>query len=310
MTSDRADEPWLSDEPWPDAGPPAAGDRSAPAAEPPRPGKASRRRLAWGPRLELFGAPASPWRGLLLPLPWCAAVLQVLLLRLGASPQWPAFGTHLAEALWLLWAPFVLATGGHVVGRGLTHLVFRLTGGSRHLDTSPRRSHYAVAFALAAAPLVAVQLHLPALDAYMTLRFELMQRFFPGSVVYFGYTPDWANLWVLGVFPLVWWQASRLVAAIPPGRLLGLQRELARLRGELAWGPEAWGATVGEVVDRWLADLSPGVGEAPEAGESRRRHRQRWVVLRRELVAAWVGSPPDLPRANRAIELFRSGRAG
>jgi hypothetical protein len=289
VTQDQAEAPW-------------------PSIEPTSPAPASRRRWSLAPRAELFGAPASPWSALLAPLPWLALLLQLLLIRLGTSPGWPAVAMHAIEALWLLWAPWWLASVGHGVGRWVSEAVFHATKGRRHLDASARRWHYGLAFGVCALPLALVQWHGATLEAYMTLRIVLVRALGPAGTVHVGYDPDLTNMWVLAVFPVVLWQAGRAVGRIPPGRLLGLQRELARLRGELAWGTEAWAATVGEVVDRWLGDLGPGLGAAPEAGESRRRQRQRWLALRRELVAAWVGSPPDLPRANRAIEQYRSGR--
>ncbi|MEB3223048.1 MAG: hypothetical protein VKS61_13305 [Candidatus Sericytochromatia bacterium] len=289
VTLDQAEEPWPSIDP-----------SSLPATP--------RRRGGAVLGAELFGAPASPWGALLTPLPWLALALQVLLLHLGNAPGWPAAGVHATEALWLLWAPWWLVTVGHGLGRWASEGVFLATRGQVHVDASPRRWHYALAFAVCAAPLVVIQWHGATLEAYMTLRIMLARALSPAGTVHVGYDPSVTNLWVLAVFPLVAWQAGRAVGRIPPGRLLGLQRELARLRGELAWGTEAWGATVGQVIDRWLADLGPGLGEAPEAGESRRRQRQRWLALRRELVAAWVGTPPDLPRANRAVEQYRSGR--
>ena len=110
---------------------------------------------------------------------------------------------------------------------------------------------------------------------------------------------------LLGVLPAVHWQVRRVIVKVPCGRLWGLQRELARLRGAVAFQPDAWAQVVGEAFDRWLADLAPPEIDTP--GERARQHRLRWAALRKEVVEAWRETPPDLARANRALSLYRQG---
>lgn len=258
--------------------------------------------------LEAFGRPAGPWGAVFAPVPLAAAGLLIAKWLLWPMGSLPWLADRAGEALYLLIAPFVLATLAHAACQAASEAAWRATEGRRQLDWSPRRWHYFVALFLAAQPLWVLQTSGWALDRYLDV--SLWVRSVVGSMAsgHVGYDPSLANLVTLAVFPLVAWQAGRIVSAVPPGRLLGLQRELARLRGALAWGPEAWGLAVGEAVDRWLADVAPRDGEAPLAGEGRRRHRQRWSALRRELVAAWVVEIPDLARANRALHLYRKHR--
>lgn len=264
----------------------------------------------WSPavafaRPEFWGQPGNLRGVLLAPLPGLALAGHLALLMLGPPPQWPTLGTQGAEVLWLLWAPFWIATLAHAMWRSISDLRWLQSRGLRHIDWSPRRSHYVASFVLAAIPLVVVQWHEKALDLYLWVVWNSHQWGIFQGPSHVGYTPGWQNLWVLLAGLAVGWQASRHILQIPPGRLMGLQRELARLRGEVTWGPEAWGSAVGEAVDRWLSDLIPGAGAPPSPGASRWQQRQRWARLRREIIAAWVCSPPDLVRANLAIENYR-----
>lgn len=258
--------------------------------------------------LETFGRPAGPWGALFAPVPLGAAA--ILAAKWIAVPHaaWAWGADRLGEALWLLVMPFVLATLAHAAAQAASEIAWRLSEGRRHLDWSPRRWHYVAAFALAALPLVALQLSTWLLDTYLTAAIALQSILGPLGALHLGYDQRLTNLFVVAVFPLVYWQAARIVEAVPPGRLLGLQRELARLRGAVAWGPDAWGEVVAEALDRWAADIAPGGDEIPRYGELNRRHRQRWAALRKEIVAAWQGTPPDLARANRALHLYRSSR--
>jgi hypothetical protein len=256
--------------------------------------------------MEQFGQPGRLRNVLQAPLPALALGLHGLLLFFGMPPQWPAAGTRVAELLWLLWAPFWGATLWHVVLRILSNVRWKRSRGLKHLDWSPRRGHYLAAFFLAACPLIVAQWSEKALDLYLWASWYSQQWNVLSRSAHVGYTPGVDILWViLAAAAPVWWQATRYIQAIPPGRLQGLQRELARLRSEVTWGPEAWGTTVGEVLERWLKEIIPGSGSPPAPGASRWRQRQRWVRLRREIVAAWVSSPPDLTRANQALANFR-----
>lgn len=258
--------------------------------------------------LETFGRPAGPWGALFAPVPLGA--LALLGAKWLAVPHgtYPWLADRAGEALWLLIMPFVLTTLAHGAAQVVSEIVWRLSEGRTHLDWSPRRWHYGVGFAAAVLPLLALQVSSWLLDAYLGVVLATQSVLGPMSAVHVGYDPRLTNLFVVAVFPLVAWQATRIVAAVPPGRLLGLQRELARLRGAVAWGPDAWGEMVAEALDRWTADLAPREGEIPQAGEARRKHRQRWAALKKEIVAAWQGVPPDLARANRALHLYRSTR--
>lgn len=294
MTATAHPFPDLEDVIEPDAPPPPADEATG------------WRRLHEAVGLETFGRPAGPWGALFAPLPLAAAALLATKALLWPAATLPWLADRVGEALYLLAAPFLLATLWHALARSASEAAWKASQGTRHLDWSPRVRHYLVALAVAAVPLLVLQLSAWALDRWLDLALWVQGL---GGVAHVGYDPGLSNMFTLiPVFPLVWWQAARLVAAVPAGRLLGMQRELARLRGALAWGPEAWGLAVGEAIDRWLADLAPGDGEAPLAGEGRRRHRQRWSALRRELVAAWVADVPDLARANRALHLYRRSR--
>lgn len=258
----------------------------------------------------MFGRPGRLRGMLFAPVPALALAGHLSLLLVGAPPQWFIQGVWATEILWLLWAPFWLATAAHAALRAVSGVRWRRTRGTRHIDWSPRRNHYLIAFVVAALPLAWVQGSEQALDFYLWAAWYSRQwGIFPGPA-HIGYTPGWQNLWVLCTASAVWWQASRHVLRIPPGRLTGLQRELARLRGEVTWGPEAWGSAVGDAVDRWLNDLVPGAGAPPAPGASRWQQRQRWARLRREVIAAWVCSPPDLARANLALVAYRRSSQG
>lgn len=258
--------------------------------------------------LEAFGRPAGPWGALFAPVPLAAAALLITKWLLWPAGALPWLADRLGEALYLLVAPFVLATLWHALAQSASEAAWRASQGTRQLDWSPRRAHYVSALGVAVLPLLVLQLSGWALDRYLDASLWVQSVVGPMASGHIGYDPGLANLFTLAVFPLVYWQAARIVSAVPAGRLVGLQRELARLRGALAWGPEAWGLAVGDAVDRWLSDIAPRDGDAPLAGEGRRRHRQRWSALRRELVAAWVCDIPDLARANRALHLYRRSR--
>lgn len=255
--------------------------------------------------LEAFGRPAGPWGAMFAPVPLTAAGLLVTKWLVWPAGAMPWLADRVGEALYLLAAPFVLATLWHAVAQSASEAAWRASQGTRQLDWSPRRSHYLTALGFATLPLLVLQLSGWALDRYLDVSLWVQSVIGPMAPGHIGYDPRLTNLFTLMVLPLVYGQAARIVSAVPAGRLVGLQRELARLRGALAWGPEAWGIAVGDAVDRWLSDIAPRDGEAPLVGEGRRRHRQRWSALRRELVAAWVADIPDLARANRALHLYR-----
>lgn len=258
--------------------------------------------------LEAFGRTAGPWGALFAPVPLGAAALLGAKWLAVPHGAYPWLADRAGEALWLMIMPFVLATCVHAAAQAGSEIAWRLSEGRRHIDWSPRRWHYAAAFGLAALPLLGLQVSAWLLDTYLAGAIAIQAVLGPLGAIHVGYDPRLTNLFVVAVFPLVYWQASRLVEAVPPGRLLGLQRELARLRGAVAWGPDAWGEMVAEALDRWAADIAPAGADVPQYGELKRRHRQRWAALRKEIVAAWQGTPPDLARANRALHLYRSTR--
>jgi hypothetical protein len=253
--------------------------------------------------LELFGRPVSPWGALIAPVPVAAAVL--LAVRLFALPAhtWPWAAARLGEAAWLCLMPFVFATIYQAMAMALSEHVWRESEGERHIDYSARMGHYVAGIGLAVLPLVALQLSDRVLGAYMAVGFKVQSLLAPGQSIHMGYDPDVANLMVLGVLPLVLWQARRLLARVPAGRLLGFQRELARLKGAVAWDQKAWGEMVGETFARWMADLQP----SSVSREASRRARLHWMNFQREVVAAYQQAPVDLARANRALATFRQG---
>lgn len=257
---------------------------------------------AWFGR-ERFGFPVAPWGTLATPVPVGAGLL--LAVRLFALPAhtWPWLADRLGEIAWVCLMPFVLATLGQAVAMAYSDHAWRESEGERHVDYSPRTWHYAVAVAIAAAPLFALQLSNRCLNAYLKLSWLAQSFVAPNRPVHVGYDPDLANLMVLGVLPLVFWQVHRLMRRIPCGRLLGFQRELGRLKGAVAWDAKAWTETVGAVFERWTADLLP----ADTGSERARQHRLRWLNLYREVVAAYQQQPADLARANRALATYRQG---
>lgn len=244
----------------------------------------------------------------LAPVPLGALLLCVAALaRLPAGTlPWPS--ARLAEAAWLCFMPFWLAALGQLIGGAVSAVVWRASRGDVHLDCSPRRWHTYVAFAISLLPLIALQGSATFLDGALALGLQLAGRLGPLPVVHLGYDPQWSNLAVVAVFPLVVWQTRRLVARIPDGRLVGLQRELSRLRGAVGWQTEAWTTLVAEAFDRWLADLRPPERDSSLSGKAGRRHRLRWTLWRQESIAAWSQAPPDLARAQRALMRYREGR--
>lgn len=256
---------------------------------------------------EMFGRPAGPWGAIFAPVPLAGAFLLSVrqgLIVTGASP-WLV--DHVGEVGWCLFAPFVLATAGQAIARARSDHRWRESEGETHLDYSPRRWHYALAFAACALPVVALQISPWLLERYMAASLWLRTGLGFAGAGHVGYTPGPLHLLALGALPLVLWQAERLLRLVPCGRLLGLQRELARLRGAVAWEPEPWGALVAERFDAWLADLSPGAAHDGPVSEAKRRRRVRWAGLRKEVVASFSALPPDLPRANRALHAYRQG---
>lgn len=251
---------------------------------------------------ETFGHPVGPWRTLFAPVPLGAAMLFAARQAFLPLNAWVWAAERLDEMAWLLWAPFALATLGQALAMALSAQRWRETEGEQHLDYSPRAWHYGLATAIAALPLVLLQGCPPALDLYLSVQLRLAALL--GHAASVGYDPDWSNLVVLGVLPLVAWQTRRLLAGIPCGRILGFQREIARLRSAVAWEAIAWEGTVADTFDHWVEDLLPPLTDSPVAGRERRL-RQRWGALRREVVLAFLASPPDLLRANRALALFR-----
>jgi hypothetical protein len=253
--------------------------------------------------LEGFGRPVSPWAALLTPVPVGAFLLMVV--RLFALPQhtWPWLADRLGEAAWVVWGGFAFATVGQAIAMAWSNRVWRETEGEKHLDYSPRGWHYVVGVLVAMLPIAGLQLSSKVLNAYLRVSWQLQSWVFPGQPVHAGYDPDLGNLLVVGVLPVVLWQARGVVARIPCGRLLGFQRELARLKGAVAWDAKAWGEAVGETFERWMADVHPiGAGAKRE-----RQHRLRWMHFTREVVAAYQAQPADLARANRALATYRQG---
>jgi hypothetical protein len=159
--------------------------------------------------------------------------------------------------------------------------------------------------AIAILPILALQFSGGALDLYLALSFKWHMLAGPLADVHVGYNPHPTNLIALAALPAVWWQVRRQLVLIPCGRLTGMQRELARFRGAVAWDPEAWSLLVGDTFDRWLGDIAPKNLDDPPATEATRLFRRRYAALKQEVVASFVASPPDLPRANRALGHYR-----
>lgn len=253
---------------------------------------------------EMFGRPAGPWGALFAPVPLVG--LGLLALRLLPLPGgWSWLMTRLGELGWLMLAPFVLATVVQGVAMGVSEARFRASGGQEHRDCSPRAWHYYGAIALTALPVVLLQLGGPFLDFYLQLSMKWHLLFGSLRAAHVGYSPHPANLIVLAALPAVFWQVKRLLLLLPCGRLTGMQRELARFRTAVSWDAEAWSQLVGDTFDRWLDDVAPKNLEDPPATEAQRLFRRRWAALRKDVVASFVASPPDLPRANRALMQYR-----
>ncbi|HEY9722595.1 MAG TPA: hypothetical protein V6D47_11290 [Oscillatoriaceae cyanobacterium] len=282
--------------------PPELSNATLSQLRPTSPGPWQRLRAAFGQ--ESFGRPTGPWRTLATPVPLGAMMLYLARVALLPPSTWLWAVQRLNEIAWLLWAPFALATLGQAIAMGLSARRWRETEGELHLDYSPRAWHYGLATGVVALPLVLLQGCPPFLDLYLSVQLRLASTFGHVASVHVGYNPDWSNLVVLGVLPLVAWQTKRLLASIPCGRLLAFQREIARLRRAVAWEDVAWEGVVADTFDRWVEDLLPPMPDAPVADRDRRL-RQRWGGLRREVVLSFIASPPDLLRANRALALFR-----
>ncbi|MDB5101492.1 MAG: hypothetical protein JWM80_5913 [Cyanobacteria bacterium RYN_339] len=278
-----------------------------PILQSPRPFMEPGRQVSWrglhvAVGQEMFGRRAGPWGIVFAPLPVAAVLLGLYTLLAPEALLGPWLTGRLAELAWVAWAPFVLAAAAQALMLYASDFVWKLSEGQRHLDYSPRAWHYHVGVAIALFPLVLLQCSDTCLDLY--LRCSLMLNTAVGSP-HAGYSPGLAHLLVLGALPAIHWQVRRVIVKIPCGRVWGLQRELARLRGSMAFQPDAWAQVVGEAFDRWLEDLAPP--EIDVSGERARQHRLRWGGLRKELIEAWRETPPDLPRANRALSLYRNG---
>jgi hypothetical protein len=278
-----------------------------PILQAPRPFVAPRRRVSWrglhvAVGQEMFGRRAGPWGIAFAPVPLAAFALGLYTLLAPEAWLGPWLTGRLAELAWVCWAPFVLAAAAQAMLLHASDFGWKLTHGERHLDYSPRAWHYHVAVAVAMLPLALLQVSDTCLDLY--LRLQLAINSLVGTP-HAGYSPGLAHMLVLGALPAIHWQVRRVIVKIPCGRLWALQRELARLRGAVAFQPDAWAQVVGEAFDRWLADLAPP--EIDVAGERARQHRLRWSGLRKEIVEAWRETPPDLARANRALSLYREG---
>lgn len=253
---------------------------------------------------ERFGKPAGPLSTLVTPVPLGAMLLLAVNTWLLPAGAWPWLTARLTEIAWIALVPFVLAIAGQQLARAVSKAMVKRSGGDRFIDFSARAWHYHVAIAVAAAPLVALQASEAFLDAYLGWRIRLGTLFGSGVA---GYDPDWGNLIVFGVLPLVLWQVGRILAVIPAGRLTLFQHELARLRRSVSWKPEAWQAAVTETFDRWFADLMPAGPGARMSGEQDRKARQRWAAFRKEAIASFGTTPPDVERANAALSAFRQG---
>jgi hypothetical protein len=259
-------------------------------AEPPR----------WHPRgvfgLELFNRAASPWAALSWPLPIASALLMLVVVT--GTIHWPWLAWRAIEVAYLCWMPFFLSAGGQAIARHLSNAAWK-NKTNTPLDYSPRAWHYVVAVGVCALPLVLLQFVPAFLDSALLafLRVQSMLAF--GAPAQIGYDPDAANLLTLGVLPVVFWQVKRSLLRIPSGRLLGMQRELTRLRGSVAWDTEAWAHLVGDCFDRWLMDVQP------LPGKRRARQTAAWQAFRRETIQSYQRAPWDLVRANQALWRYR-----
>lgn len=256
---------------------------------------------------EMFGRPAGPWGAMFAPVPLAGAALLLSRQLLIAAGVAPWIVNLVGELGWLCFMPFVMATGGQAIARARSDDRWRESEGEHHLDYSPRRWHYGLGLAIAALPIALLQVWPRALELYLGMSLWLRTGLGLAGAGHVGYNPGLLHLLALLAVPAVIWQAERLIRLVPCGRLLGLQRELARLRGAVSWEPEPWGALVADRFDAWFADLSPGQAQDGPASEKRRRRRVRWAGLRREVVASFTSLPPDLPRANRALHAYRRG---
>jgi hypothetical protein len=253
---------------------------------------------------EMFGRRAGPWGILFAPIPLVALALGLVAFAapVGTLDGW--LTSRLAELAWIGLVPFLLATTAQSLAQACSDFVWRLSEGTRHIDYSPRPWHFNVGVALTLLPLIGLQFSDGLLDLYLRVGLAFHSGM---KVPIASYDPGLAHLLVLGALPAIHWQVKRVIIKIPCGRIMGLQRELARLRGAVAWQADAWTMLVGDTFDRWLMDIEPPDLEQPIKGEHQRQHRLRWAGLRKEVIAAWQETPPDLARANRALSVYRDG---
>jgi hypothetical protein len=256
---------------------------------------------------EMFGRRAGPWGIVFAPVPLVALLLGTIALLAPAGTLDGWLVGRLGELAWIGLLPFLLAACLQTVLQVCSDFIWRLSEGSRHLDYSPRMWHFQLGVAIAVLPLVGLQFSDDLLDLYLRFGLAIHTHLGGMKVPIASYDPGLVHLLVLGGLPALHWQVKRVVVKIPCGRILGLQRELARLRGAVAWQPDAWAMLVGDSFDRWLADIEPPDPEQPIKGERQRQHRMRWTGLRKEVIGAWQGTPPDLARANRALSVYRDG---
>lgn len=253
--------------------------------------------------------PPGLWGALLLPVPVLAGLTLLLHLVVGAQAPLSWLSERVCEMAWLVAMSMGLATAGQALAKWRSEAVWRSGMGRRHLDYSPRRWHYALTFAIAAIPIVLLQVSPVCLDAYLDGVLRLQRLAGIGHASLIGYTPNVANLMVLVSYVLVDWQARRWILNIPPGRILGLHRELQRLGGRVGWRSDAWNHTVAECVDRWLSEHSLPDATWLLLGDGMRQQRMRFAMLRKEILAAWSQTPPDVPRLQNAVASYRKHRA-
>jgi hypothetical protein len=246
--------------------------------------------------------------GLFLPVPLIAGLTLLLHLVIGMQAPLSWLSERACEMAWLVVVSTGLATLGQVLMRVRSESVWRSSMGRRHIDYSPHRWHYALSFLVAAIPLVLLQLSPVFVDVYLAGVFWLQRLIGSEHTSVIGYTPDPANLMVLLVYLLVDWQARRWILNIPPGRILGLHRELQRLGGRVGWREDVWNQTVSECVDRWLGEQNVSDASWLLVGDGLRQQRARFAALRKEVLAAWAHTPPDIPRLQRAVALYRKQR--
>lgn len=257
---------------------------------------------------EMFGRRAGPWGIVFAPIPLTALALGLAALFTPGNLLDPWLASRFGELAWIGLLPFLLAASVQAIAMAISDFIWRLGEGACHVDYSPRVWHYHLGLAIAVLPLVLLQVSDGFLDLYLRAGLAIHTLMGTMKVPIAGYDPGFAHLLVLGALPAIHWQVRRVVVKIPCGRLWGFQRELARLRGIVTWQPDAWAAAVGDTFDQWLEDIAPReLEEQPITSERARQHRLRWAALRKEVIECWRQTPPDLPRANRALRLYREG---